>query len=149
MVRSLITAALLTLVTGCIATGAGGKEDVSMGGTPQEAGQRVSGQCHCGHVKYEAQAPIVKCSYCDCPGCRKATGALKAPFVTVRRTRFKIVAGEPTEFRAASGVKCDAHGTWHFCPRCGTHVFWKGNRGNEIDIFAGTLDDISVFQPKE
>ena len=108
--------------------------------------KRIAGRCHCGHIKYEARGPIVKCSYCDCRGCQRATGTLKAPFVTVHRTQFKVIAGEPSLFKATSRVKCDAHGVWHFCPKCGTQVFWKGDKRNDLDIFAGTLDDATVFQ---
>ena len=109
--------------------------------------ESIVGQCHCGSIRYEAQPPIVKCSYCDCPGCQRATGTLRAPFVTVHRKEFSIVSGESSTFRADSGVKCDAHGVWHFCAKCGTPVFWLGDRG-ELDIFAGTLIDTGLFQPE-
>lgn len=111
--------------------------------------ETIKGACHCGAVKYEADGPLVKCSYCDCPGCRRATGTLKAPFVTVKRTGFRVTTGNPVEFRAKCGDRCDAHGTWNFCPKCGTQLFWNGNRGDEIDIFAGTLEDTSVFKVQE
>ena len=114
-----------------------------------DAVPQMTGQCHCGNIKYKARGPIVRCSYCDCGGCQKATGTLKAPFVTVERQGFVITVGEPASFRAESGAKCDGHGVWNFCPKCGTQVFWKGHEGNELDIFAGTLDDITVFKPKE
>lgn len=143
MLKRLFAAMLAALfVAGC-AVGEDGKTeakgDMSM----------MTGQCHCGRIKYEAKSPIVKCSYCDCRGCQRATGTLKAPFVTVRRDGVKVISGKPSEFRAASGEKCDAHGVWLFCPDCGTQLFWKGDKGDELDIFAGTLDDASVFKPKE
>jgi len=115
----------------------------------QGAAKSITGQCHCGHVKYTAQGPVVRRSYCDCRGCQRATGTLKAPFVTVLRSAFTTTAGEPASFRSDSKAKCDCHGVWHFCPKCGTQVFWKGDKGNELDIFAGTLDDTSIFQVKE
>lgn len=115
----------------------------------QDAVVQITGQCHCGNIKYMAQGPIVKCSYCDCGGCQRATGTLKAPFVTVKRQGFVLTAGEPASFRAESGVGCDCHGVWNFCPKCGTQVFWKGHTGDELDIFAGTLDDTTVFRPKQ
>ncbi len=77
----------------------------------------ITGQCHCGQVKYEVQGPVVESNYCDCRGCQRATGTLKSPFLVVRQAGFKVVAGEPATFRAASGVKCDLHGVWHFCPK--------------------------------
>jgi hypothetical protein len=109
----------------------------------------ITGHCHCGGIQYKAEGPIVKTSYCDCPGCQKATGTLQAPFVTVLRGNTEVTAGEPSVFRAKSGDRCDEHGEWLFCPDCGTQVFWRGFRGNELDIFAGTLNDPSVFQPPE
>jgi len=109
----------------------------------------ITGRCHCGQVRYEAAAPAVKSSYCDCPGCRKASGALKAPFVTVRKAGFRLTVGEVAQYRAASGERCDAHGVWNFCPKCGSPVFWAGHKGDEVDLFAGTLDDPAWFQLKE
>ena len=109
----------------------------------------ITGQCHCGDIKYEGQGPIIKSSYCDCPGCRRATGTFKAPFVTVLRQGFKVTAGEPSGFRADSGDRCDAYGEFFFCPRCGTQVFWKAHEGNELDIFAGTLEDTGLFHLAE
>lgn len=112
-------------------------------------GHTITGQCHCGTVKYEAQDPVVKSSTCDCRACQRATGTLQVPFITVQRSSFRITAGETTEFRGTSEAKCDRHGTWHFCPKCGTQLFWKGNKGKELDVFVGTLDDPSLFQPKK
>jgi hypothetical protein len=108
----------------------------------------LTGRCHCGQITYEAQGPIVNQSYCDCQGCKRATGALRVPFVTVLRKNLKIT-GEPKTFRSQSGAKCDAHGVWLFCPNCGTHLFWQNNEGDHMDIFVGTLDDPTIFQPKE
>lgn len=109
----------------------------------------ITGRCHCGDVAYEARGPIIKCSTCDCRGCRKTTGTLKAPFVTVARARFKVTAGVPATYQATSGDRCDAHGVWHFCPRCGSPVFWLGHKGDEVDLFAGSLDDVTVFRETE
>ena len=109
--------------------------------------KQITGRCHCGQLKYEAQGPIVKSSTCHCAGCSRATGTFEVPFVSVLRKSFRIAEGELSEFRAGDGEACDAHGSWHFCPECGTHIFWKGFEGEELDLFAGTLDDPSLFSP--
>jgi hypothetical protein len=106
----------------------------------------ITGHCHCGQITYAAREPILKSTYCDCSGCQRATGTLHAPFVTVLRDNFAVTAGQPARFRAQSGERCDAVGDWFFCPSCGTHVYWLGDHSNELDIFAGSLDDKSLFQ---
>lgn len=108
-----------------------------------------TGQCHCGGVAYEYHGDIVKSSYCDCRGCQRATGTLKAPFVKVSAESFVLKSGVLSHFRRPSGEMCDAHGEWYFCPTCGTQIYWKPNQGAELDVFAGTLDDASVFRPAE
>lgn len=122
--------------------------DAQIANPPKEEPKMLTGHCHCGQITYEIRGAIVNQSYCDCPGCRRATGTLKVPFVSVLRKDLRIT-GEPKEFRSQSGAKCDAHGIWLFCPNCGTHLFWKNNDGEHTDVFVGTLDDPKVFQPKE
>jgi len=116
--------------------------------TPDPA-KPLTGQCHCGQVRFRVEGPVVRCSYCDCRGCQRATGALNAPYVTVPRSGFAITAGAPASFRAASKAKCDCNGVWSFCKDCGAPLFWRADKGTELDILAGTLDDVSVFQVKE
>ena len=88
---------------------------------PAAPAQPITGQCHCGQIKYEAQGPAVEGNYCDCRGCQRATGTMKSAILVVKSAGFKIVAGEPTAFRATKGEKCDKY---------------------------GTLDDLTLFQPK-
>ena len=109
----------------------------------------ITGQCHCGHIKYEAQGPVVDSNHCNCRGCQRATGSLRSAILVVPRAGFKIVSGKISSFRAKDGVKCDKHGIWYFCPKCGSQVYWKPDRGQVFDIFAGTLDDLTIFKPKK
>ncbi len=148
----LVGGVIVSVLCGCVTSHPSGQESAATSAegdaVQRRADRSIAGRCHCGQIKYEARGPVVRSSYCDCPGCKRATGTLKAPFVTVPSEGFKVTAGDPAQFRAASGEGCDANGTWYFCSRCGTQVFWKGDRGDEIDIFAGTLDDVSIFRPK-
>jgi hypothetical protein len=113
-----------------------------------ETPKTITGGCHCGAARYEVKGKIVRQSYCDCRACQLTTGTLKVPFVTVPQSTFKLT-GKVTAYRSDSGVKCDAHGIWHFCPTCGTPVFWKPHKGDEMDILAGTLDDTKLFKAKD
>jgi hypothetical protein len=109
--------------------------------------QIITGQCHCGAVKYNAVGPLLRQGTCTCRACQKATGALQSPNVGVAMDTFEITAGTPTQFRAGSGEACDS-GVFHFCSACGSQLFWKDAAETELAIFAGTLDDTSIFQPE-
>ena len=151
--RNLLTGLLVVILAVSVGVGRACAGDETEAGMTCEAGKKstkrgITGQCHCGHVKYRVQGLILDHNYCSCRGCQKATGTLKAPFVVVTKASFKTTAGTPSRYRAESGVKCDAHGVWHFCPKCGTQVFWIGDKGDTVDIFAGTLDDTALFRPQ-
>ncbi|MEI7833931.1 MAG: GFA family protein [bacterium] len=106
----------------------------------------MNGQCHCGELKYQATGAVVKCSHCECRGCQLASGTLTVPFITFKRDDFKVVAGELASVRGRTNDGCDKYGVWYFCPKCGTQIFWLGDSGDEVDIFAGTLDDTSEYK---
>lgn len=109
----------------------------------------TSGSCHCGEIEYTIDGPMLKQSYCDCAACRKATGALKVPFVTVRQASLTVTKGEPSTVRGSTDGGCDQHGSWRFCPACGTNLFWVPDEGDQIDVLAGALDDVSLFRVED
>ena len=111
---------------------------------------QFTGRCHCGKIRYAVTGPVVKTSTCDCTGCRRATGTLAAPFVTVKGDDLRVTAGEPKTYLAVGGEKCDKHGSWYFCGDCGSPLYWADNlRKQQVDLFAGSLDDPSIFQARQ
>lgn len=146
--RKVAGVVLVALVVAGAAVGQDDKTKVANATPPAVSTNRITGQCHCGQIKYEAEGPIKDSSFCDCRGCQRATGGMTSAIVAVPRKGFRILSGEPSSYRAADGVKCDWHGTWYFCPKCGSQVYWKADKGDTFDIFAGTLDDTKLFQPK-
>ena len=109
----------------------------------------TSGSCHCGAIAYTIDGPIVVQSYCDCAACRKATGTLRVPFITVRQDSLTIVKGELSTVRGHTDGGCDRHGSWRFCNDCGTNLFWVPDQGAQVDVLAGALDDVSLFRVEE
>ena len=135
---------VLALLVGGLLAGRGHTAD-------EERGRVMTGECLCGAIKYRVEGPILECNTCDCRGCQRALGALATPWVVVPRQSLTILQGEPVRFRGDQEQypKCDGHGERAFCSRCGSHLFWYGDQGETVDIVAGTLDDTSVFRPKE
>jgi len=148
--RMILGCLVLALVVVGVTLGQGTQPGVgsTAPATQAKKPEAITGQCHCGQLKYEVTGTVIKCSYCDCQGCRRATGALKAPFVTVAWKDLKVSGGEAAKFQMSGGKKCDAAGAWYSCPTCRSPLYWKGHKGEEVDLFAGTLDDAKVFVVK-
>jgi hypothetical protein len=105
----------------------------------------ITGQCHCGAVKYQSTGPIFRQGLCSCRACQRATGTLGSPNVGVKPETFKITQGAPASYKAKSDDGCES-GLWHYCADCGGPLFWKDPRGHEVAIFVGSLDDPTLFK---
>lgn len=106
---------------------------------------RYTGGCLCGALRYEAVgAPMM--GHCYCGDCRKASGSGFIPFMgfPAHAVRF---SGQSVAFVSKSARGTDA--TRNSCPACGGLVF-GGERGvdDSHTIYAGSLDDPSLFHPK-
>jgi len=99
--------------------------------------ERVA-QCHCGQLKAIASGDPDRVYVCHCVACQRRTGAVlhSGASYPVERVRFE---GEEKIFArmADSGFEI----RFHFCPNCGTSVYWEGdrnpgNRGIAVGCFA-------------
>jgi hypothetical protein len=110
-----------------------------------EAIRRIAGGCLCGALRYEAQGEPTYAGFCYCTDCRKASGGGSIGFMGFPASALRF-SGETQQFssKAANGGAA----TRNFCPICGGLVF--GGIVGETDshtIYAGSLDDPSVFHP--
>jgi hypothetical protein len=102
-----------------------------------------TGGCLCGAVRYEAKGDPLA-GFCYCEDCRKASGSGFVPFIGFRQSEVHVT-GETLKFTANTASGGGA--LRHSCPVCGSLVFGGGD-GNGYNIYAGTLDDASLFQPR-
>ncbi|HEX8839837.1 MAG TPA: GFA family protein [Sphingomicrobium sp.] len=81
---------------------------------------KVSGGCHCGAVRFEAEVsePPVPALDCNCSVCRM-TGFLH---VTVPHDQFELVAGRAALASYRFGTGTAEH---LFCGRCGVKSFYQ------------------------
>jgi hypothetical protein len=107
---------------------------------------RYTGGCLCGSVRYEAESEPSLCGHCYCDDCRKASGSGFIPFMGFASHAVRF-SGRTQQFRTTSFRGGDA--VRNFCPACGSLVF-GGDVGKDAShtIYAGTLDDPSLFHPK-
>jgi hypothetical protein len=101
------------------------------------------GQCHCGAVRYEMSNQAIHQALCHCSDCRRHSGAPMVAWGLVARDQITI-EGETKEY-ASSG-----HGRRHFCPKCGTSLFYTSEQvfPGQIDVQIATLDDPDAIPPQ-
>jgi hypothetical protein len=111
--------------------------------------------CNCGKlsVTYEGSDPE-RVSLCQCYECQKRTGSVLSAQARIPREQltiegrsstwtFPMEGGEPAAFRS-----CDSGGaTYHFCPECGSTVYWDISAASEvIGVAVGAFAD-PTFPP--
>ena len=101
------------------------------------------GQCHCGAVRYEMSAEAIHQALCHCSDCRRHSGAPMVAWGLVPQDQITI-DGETKEYASSE------HGRRHFCPACGTSLFYTSEQvfPGQIDVQIATLDDPDAIPPK-
>jgi hypothetical protein len=111
-----------------------------------ESSKRLTGGCLCGTLRYEAEGEPLFAGLCFCTDCQKASGSAFIPFIGVAANAVRFSGdSRPSITKAARG----GDATRNFCTVCGSMVF-GGERGtsDSFTIYAGSLDDPSLFEPK-
>ena len=100
------------------------------------------GQCHCGAVHYEMPAETQHKAVCHCYDCRRHSGAPLVAWGLVAKDELSVT-GETREYASSE------HGRRHFCPRCGTALFYTNDQvfPGLIDVQIATLDDPDAIEP--
>ena len=110
-----------------------------------QTGKRFRGGCLCGALRYEAEGAPIYMGHRYCEDCRKASGSGFILFMGFRASAVRV-SGESLKFasKAANGNTAVRNS----CPVCGSLVF-GGEAGKDasLHIYAGTLDDPSLFHP--
>jgi hypothetical protein len=108
--------------------------------------KRYNGGCLCGALRYEATGEPLFAGHCYCADCRKASGSGFMPFLGFASDAVSF-SGPTQQFRSKAFRGGDA--VRNSCPVCGGLVF-GGVVGQDTShtIYAGSLDDPSLFQPK-
>ena len=83
---------------------------------------------------------------CQCTQCRKQTGALIAPFLTVEPKNVTWSAPDGTQTPnfppELSEFHSSTHGRRSFCSKCGSAVSWRHDEfPTEIEILVGSIDE--------
>lgn len=106
----------------------------------------TNAQCACGALRLTFSEPPQLTALCHCSACQRRTGS---PFGA--NAFYSIdsveISGPSTEFvrTAESGRKV----RMHFCPTCGSTVFWKADAlPSRIGVAVGCFADPTFARPE-
>jgi len=105
----------------------------------------IAGGCLCGAVRYQAEGQALYAVFCHCRDCQRSSGTGHVPVMGMPKSAF-TVRGETKSYavRHTSGRSSIRH----FCPTCGSLLFGTTEIAPEaVSVYAGTLDDPSLFRP--
>jgi hypothetical protein len=81
-------------------------------------------ECACGAFKVKAEGEPLMVAACNCTQCQKRTGSVFGVGAYFPEDSVQVVSGAFQTFKRSG----DQGTTWsiHFCPICGSSVFWEG-----------------------
>ena len=84
-----------------------------------------TGQCHCGALRVITTGEPDRVYLCHCQACQRRTGTAFHFGASFPKEQVRL-DGERTVYErdADSGYRI----RFHFCPNCGTTLYWKGDR---------------------
>lgn len=109
---------------------------------------KITGGCHCGQIRYEADIDPTRISICHCTDCQTLTGSPFRVTALTTRDRVQVTVGQPKIYRKTGGsgrIRLQ-----HFCAECGTPLFGGSDDGvaDDLGIRWGSIDQRSVLPPK-
>ena len=103
----------------------------------------LTGGCHCGAIRYEVEGEPIHAALCHCTDCRRQAGAPIVSWTLFSDENFRVTQGEATVYASSE------HGRRHFCPACGTGLFYTNAQifPGQTDVQSSTLDAPEALPP--
>jgi hypothetical protein len=100
--------------------------------------------CSCGDLRLTLQGEPEMVSSCCCTRCQRRTGSLFGVTVYFRPAQMIAQAGAEATFHRSDGST-----TFHFCPRCGSSVWWAPDEAQDvIGVAGGCFADTGLPSPQ-
>lgn len=103
---------------------------------------RLEGGCHCGTIRFRITGPEPHTGYCHCRDCQKVSGAPAQTWMDVRLVNFEVLSEAPSVYKSSD------KGRRHFCPICGSQLYFSSL--DDVDFVypqVGALDDPELVKP--
>ena len=101
--------------------------------------------CHCGSLRVIVSGDPDRVYVCHCAACQRRTGAIMHSGAAYLKSQVRVEGASRVYARTAdSGYEI----RFHFCPNCGTSLFWEGDRSpTTCGIAVGCFADPSFPAP--
>jgi len=110
---------------------------------------KITGQCHCGQITYEAVVDPETVEICHCTDCQSLSGSAFRTVVPAPDESFKLLSGKPKLY-----VKIGESGAKRvqaFCHECGTSIYSTalGDGPKFYGIRVGTAHQRDQLPPRK
>ena len=103
--------------------------------------------CACGRLSIDCQGEPARVSLCHCVACQRRTGSAFGVAAFYDRVRVSAT-GDRATFTRPSDSGYDI--AFHFCPTCGSTVFWEPHRKPDmVAVALGAFADPAFPAPTQ
>jgi hypothetical protein len=101
----------------------------------------ITGGCHCGAVRYQAEGEAITHALCHCTDCRRHAGAPMVAWTMYPEAAVTITRGTLKIYHSSE------HGRRHFCGDCGTGLLYTNVQmlPGIVDVQSSTYDDPNLM----
>ena len=107
---------------------------------------QIDGRCHCGAIRYEAEADPENVVICHCTDCQTFSGAPYRTSVAVALGKLHLI-GEPKAYRKVGDSGREVAVT--FCGDCGTALYSHGAGRDFVFLRVGSVTQRDRLPPKK
>ncbi len=101
-----------------------------------------AGGCFCGATRFAFSGSALRSVVCYCASCRKAVGATRVAWLTVKVRDLHFSGETPRLLQSSPGILRS------FCAQCGTSLTWQEESAPEtIDVTIASFDQPENFPP--
>lgn len=107
---------------------------------------KLTGQCLCGDVKFEANGDIAMMGNCHCTDCQQVSGSPFGTLVFMNESAVEISGALKTfDHKVESGNTLSKQ----FCTNCGSQMFGKNAaRPKSLALRAGSINEKDLIKPQ-
>lgn len=106
------------------------------------SGERWTGGCQCGAVRYALHTRPDNPCICHCRMCQKQFGNFFGSFAGVDLMHFRLIRGSPAIFKSSDDAERG------FCRDCGTPLTYRALSRSRISVSIGSLDRHAEIKPE-